>query len=140
MNVLKRNKKFLKELKHKRQFYEDVAIKKGDTDDYWATGFFQSLLIEAINQILKDVWQQQIIDIGCGDGRTVLSLVKQKNTVVGIDIAHTRLLRAQHKTEMYYPQILLVQSYAEDLPLKKEILTELSVLRLWNMFWMMTPC
>jgi 2-polyprenyl-3-methyl-5-hydroxy-6-metoxy-1,4-benzoquinol methylase len=121
MNVFKRNKKLLKELKHKRQFYEDVAIKKGDADDYWATGFYQSLLIEAINQILKDVWQQQIIDIGCGDGRTALSLVKQKNTVVGVDIAHTRLSRAQHKAEMYYPQILLVQSYAEDLPLKKEI-------------------
>lgn len=121
MNVLKRNNKLLKELKQKRQFYEDVALKKGDTDDYWATGFYQSLLIEAINQILKLVWQQRIIDIGCGDGRTALSLVKQKNTVVGVDIAYTRLSRAQHKTGRYCPQILLVQSYAEDLPLKKEI-------------------
>lgn len=120
MEIFKHNGKLLEKLSHKRQFYEDVAITKGDSDGYWASGFYQTLLIDAVNQILKSVHQQQIIDVGCGDGRTTLLLAKQNNTVVGVDIAHTRLLRAQQKTVMYSPHTLFVQSYAETLPLEKE--------------------
>ena len=107
-------------LSEKKRFYEEVAKTKGDTDAYWAVGFYQSLLIGGINKILKGVLHQQIIDVGCGDGRTALLLAKQNNTVVGLDIAHTRLLRAQQKTMMYSPHTLFVQSYAETLPLDKE--------------------
>lgn len=121
MEASKRIDKASKELSNKRQFYERVAIQKGDADDYWALGFYQSLLIEAINQKLKGVQHKQIIDAGCGDGRTSLLLAKQENTVVGVDIAHSRLSRAQHKTLKYSRHTLFVQSYAEALPLKAEI-------------------
>lgn len=120
MAVLKNNDKLLKGLLGKRKFYEQVAKTKGDADDYWAAGFYQSLLIEAINQMLKGVQHRKVIDIGCGDGRTALVLVKQKNTVLGVDIAYTRLWRAQHKTAEYFSSSFFVQSYAESMPLKKE--------------------
>ncbi len=102
-----------------RKFYEYVAQTKGDIDDYWATGFFQSLLIEKINEILHDVHGKRIIDIGCGDGRTVMSLAKQGNSVVGIDISYTRLLRAKKKARKHADKTLFVQSYAEFLPIKQ---------------------
>jgi 2-polyprenyl-3-methyl-5-hydroxy-6-metoxy-1,4-benzoquinol methylase len=121
MVVLKNNDKLLKGLLDKRKFYEQVAKTKGDTDDYWAAGFYQSLLIEMIDHLLKDVDQRQIIDVGCGDGRTALALVKQKNTVLGVDVAYTRLWRAQHKTAGHSSSTFFVQSYAESMPLKKEL-------------------
>lgn len=120
MQMIKKNK-LLENLSQKRKFYEHVANKKGDMDEYWATGFCQSLLVEKINQLLSDIRRKKIIDVGCGDGRTALSLVKRKNSVVGIDISYTRLSRAKRKTLRYSSYILLVQAYAEDLPIKRTI-------------------
>lgn len=121
MKVLKRNDKLLRELQQKRQFYEHVAITKGDADAYWASGFCQSLLIEKINQILNDVHRKQIIDVGCCDGRSVIYLAKQQNSVLGIDISYARLTRAKQKARKYSEHTLFVQSYAEILPVKEEI-------------------
>ena len=121
MEVIKRHNKSLKELSDKRQFYELIAKTKGDTDEYWATGFSQSLLIEKIQKILQGVVNKRIIDVGCGDGRTIFYLAKRKNTVIGIDISHTRLSRAKQKVLRYSNHTLAVQSYAEALPIKGKV-------------------
>jgi len=107
-------------LPEKRRFYEQAAKIKGDTDVYWAAGFFQSLLIEKINSILQDVHRKRVIDIGCGDGRTTLFLAERENLVIGIDISRTRLSRAQQKIVKYAFHTQLVQAYAEAFPVKQE--------------------
>jgi ubiquinone/menaquinone biosynthesis C-methylase UbiE len=108
------------ELSHKRKFYEKVAETKGDADDYWSSGFYQALLIKKINEILRGIRHQRIIDVGCGDGRTALYLTKGRNTTIGVDISHKRLSRARHKTGPDKKNALFVQAYAEILPLKDE--------------------
>ena len=110
----------MKDLSHMRRFYERLAQTKGDTDAYWATGFHQSLLIEKINKILSGIHGSRIIDVGCGDGRTVLFLAERHNVVVGIDISYTRLSRAKQKARRYPHHTLFAQSYAETLPVKGE--------------------
>lgn len=101
-----------------RQFYEKLAEEKGDMDEYWAKGFYQSLLIEKIHKILNNVHGKRIIDVGCGDGRTVLYLMERENSVVGVDISYTRLSRAKKKVFKHSNNTLLMQSYAEYLPVK----------------------
>ena len=118
MDVSNRPNNLLKKLSSTRAFYEQVAKTKGDTDVYWAPGFYQSLLIQEINKILHNVKRKRIIDVGCGDGRTTLFLAKRKNSVIGIDIAKTRLLRARQKTANYNTNTLFVQAYVEALPIK----------------------
>jgi 2-polyprenyl-3-methyl-5-hydroxy-6-metoxy-1,4-benzoquinol methylase len=108
----------MKKLSEKKKFYEHIAKTKGDTDEYWATGFSQSLLIEKIQKILQGVVNKRIIDVGCGDGRTVFYLAKGNNTVIGIDVSYTRLSRAKKKALRYANRTLFLQSYAEDLPIK----------------------
>jgi 2-polyprenyl-3-methyl-5-hydroxy-6-metoxy-1,4-benzoquinol methylase len=121
MKGRKGTNKLLKGLSQKRGFYEQVARTKGDMDEYWATGFCQSLLVEKINHILNNVHGQRIVDVGCGDGRTALYLLKRKNSVIGIDISYARLSRAKQKARKYKHRVLFVQSYAETLPAKHEI-------------------
>jgi ubiquinone/menaquinone biosynthesis C-methylase UbiE len=109
------------ELSHKRKFYEKVAESKGDADDYWSSGFYQALLIKKINEILRGIHDQMIIDVGCGDGRTASYLTKGRNTIIGVDISHKRLSRARHKTRRDKKNVFFVQAYAELLPLKDKI-------------------
>ncbi len=96
-----------------KDYYEDVARKKGDADNYWAKGFFQSLLIEKIELLLKDVNKKNVLDIGCGDGRVTAYLSLNHNKIVGMDIAYTRLLRAKQKILSASTSSLFLQSYAE---------------------------
>jgi len=117
----KKNDKLLIELADKRRFYEQVAKTKGDADDYWASGFYQSLLIKRVNKILQSFRNQRIIDVGCGDGRTAFYLAQGNNSIIGIDISRTRLSRARKKLQPYARNALFVQSYAEKLPLKGQI-------------------
>jgi ubiquinone/menaquinone biosynthesis C-methylase UbiE len=108
-------------LSHKRKFYEKVAQTKGDTDDYWSSGFYQTLLIKKINEILRGIHHQRIADVGCGDGRIALYLTKRRNTIIGVDISHKRLSRARHKTGRDKKNAFFAQAYAEILPLKDGI-------------------
>lgn len=112
--------KLLQDLSRIRKFYEDVAETKGDMDEHWAKGFHQSLLVEKIHKIINSVHREKIIDIGCGDGRTVSYLIERKNSIVGVDISYTRLSRAKEKIKKYSNNSLFIQSYAEFLPIKGE--------------------
>jgi 2-polyprenyl-3-methyl-5-hydroxy-6-metoxy-1,4-benzoquinol methylase len=110
-----------KDLKGLRNFYEEVAETKGDTDEYWAKGFHQSLLIEKIQMMINTTHTGRVIDVGCGDGRTVLFLKEHGNPVVGMDISYIRLSRAKQKLKKYHYNTLLVQSYAEFIPIKRGV-------------------
>lgn len=118
MKKIKRNNPLIDELSKKRRFYEEQAQQKGDMDDYWAKGFHQSLLIHRIDGLLSDVSDKKVLDIGCGDGRTAVSLSKKGNRVFGIDISRTRLLRAKEKVYSISDGSYFIQSYAETIPFK----------------------
>jgi len=101
-----------------KAYYEESAQQRGDMDDYWAKGFYQSILVAEIFKLIRSLPGNKIMDIGCGDGRNVTFLSKRDKDVLGLDISFTRLKRTLNKTKKQQNKILLVQSYAEKLPVK----------------------
>ena len=122
MSTGKEVNKQAKDLSQFRKFYEQLAERKGDTDQHWAKGFHQSLLIEKIHSMLN-IQGKFVGDIGCGDGRTSIYLGERGNTVLGIDIAFGTITRAREKANgRSLGNNTYVQAYAEHLPIKQGVL------------------
>lgn len=103
-----------------RHFYENLAKKRDENEFGWKKYYYPSLLVSKINKLFAGISNKNIIDIGCGDGRSVLSLLNSHNRVTGIDISFINLSKAKEKADNY-PHVMFAQAFVEYLPIKPNI-------------------
>lgn len=120
MKDIKSKNKFSVDFKQIRNFYEYLAMAKNDNKYDWENYYYPSLLVSKINKLFNSISHKNIIDVGCGDGRSVLSLLRKNNRVIGVDISFVNLSKAKKNTDNH-DQVMFVQSYVEYLPTKDEV-------------------
>jgi ubiquinone/menaquinone biosynthesis C-methylase UbiE len=59
----------------------------------------------------------RVLELGCGDGKTAISLIESRLTVVGLDLSRTALMTLKRRNDS--GDLSLVQGDALDLPFKE---------------------
>ncbi|MEM7118374.1 MAG: class I SAM-dependent methyltransferase [Chloroflexota bacterium] len=99
-------------------WHEEEAHRRVSLDSFlYAPPAFDAVVQSSL-KYLQPNENEWVLDLGCGEGKEALELVRQGAGVIGVDLSHQQLGRAREHVLRFAPKakIHFVQANAEELP------------------------